>query len=438
MTMKHWRTALLAMATIFIYLVGDSYGSWCQASQLPHSNTSSKFPGPSETHFTVAQPPNNPRNEQRIAVLVPVVEIEPFHRFQDSKKFTVLEWPRSRLREDLQDTITSFDQLKGKTARQYKLRANEPIYKNDISEEVSPTELISELRKGGYILFIRHPKTNPDQADTDPLHLENFKAQRQLSDEGRQQAREMGEAIRALKIPILKVISSKFYRAQEAAKLLDVGEITTTTDVTEGGLVVSPRENQRRARALRELLSTPIAENKNIIIISHKQNLEDAAGKEFGDLVEAEVVVVKPLGDGTFKVVTRIPLPETWSKWAEETYKAVRISFWDRLRTDYGKPAAQFDAANVGALAGKYLNQKITIKGEITSVDVSNPKKCLVHMNPGITFDFVEMNRAAESCKVGETIFIDGILKKHSANGEILLAPAFTRDPSAPFVPQKP
>ena len=118
--------------------------------------------------------------------------------------------------------------------------------------------------------------------------------------------------------------------------------------------------------------------------------------------------------------------------------KPVAISFWDRLRTDYGNPAAQFQAANVAALAGKYLNKKITIKGDITSVDVSNPKHCLVHMNPGITFDFVEMKRAAESCKVGETIFIDGILKKHSAKGEILLAPAFTRDPTAPFVPQKP
>lgn len=118
--------------------------------------------------------------------------------------------------------------------------------------------------------------------------------------------------------------------------------------------------------------------------------------------------------------------------------KPVTINFWDRLRTDYGKPAAQFDAANVAALAGKYLNRKITIKGRITKVDASNPKHCLVHMNPGITFDFVEMKRAAESCKVGETILIDGILKKHSAKGELLLAPAFTRDPTAPFVPVKP
>jgi len=181
----------------------------------------------------------------------------------------------------------------------------------------SPTELLPELRKGGYVLFIRHPKTNPDQADTDPLNLENVKAQRHLSDDGRKQAKALGDAFRTLKIPVDKVISSKFYRAQEAARLLEVGEVTTSADVTEGGLVVSPNENQRRAKALRQLLATPPAKGKNLVIVSHKPNLQDAAGKEFGDVGEAEVVVFQPLGDGKFKVVARVAPPETWTKWAK-------------------------------------------------------------------------------------------------------------------------
>src|SRR5437879_7452136 len=97
----------------------------------------------------------------------------------------------------------------------------------------SPSDLLPELRKGGYVLFIRHPKTNPDQADTDPLNLDNIKAQRHLSDEGRRQARVLGQAFRDLKLPIEKVVSSKFYRAQEAAKLLDIGPVTASVDVTE-------------------------------------------------------------------------------------------------------------------------------------------------------------------------------------------------------------
>ena len=97
-----------------------------------------------------------------------------------------------------------------------------------------PKDLLPELKKGGYVLFIRHPRTNPDQADTDPLNLDNIKAQRQLSDDGRKQARALGESFRALGIPVEKVISSKFQRAQEAARLLAVGEVTTSIDVSEG------------------------------------------------------------------------------------------------------------------------------------------------------------------------------------------------------------
>jgi phosphohistidine phosphatase SixA len=180
----------------------------------------------------------------------------------------------------------------------------------------SPSNLLPELRKGGYILYMRHPKTNPDQADTDPLHLDNVKAQRQLSAEGRQQAKSMGEAFRAQKIPVEKVISSKFYRAYEAAKLLDVGEVTTTLDVSEGGLVVSPNENERRAKALRQLLATPPPAGKNLIIVSHKPNLLDAAGQEFGNVGEGGVVVFQALADGKFKAVARVA-PAEWAKWAK-------------------------------------------------------------------------------------------------------------------------
>lgn len=172
-------------------------------------------------------------------------------------------------------------------------------------------ELVPELQRGGYVLFLRHFQTDPDQADTDPLHLENTAAQRQLSDAGRKQAVAVGESIRALKIPVDRLIASKFFRAYESAKLLGVGNIAQSVDVTEGGLVVSPRENQRRAKALRELLSEPPSEGTNTVIVSHRPNLQDAAGLRFGDVGEGEAVVFKPLGGGEFEAVARVP----WDKW---------------------------------------------------------------------------------------------------------------------------
>jgi phosphohistidine phosphatase SixA len=177
-------------------------------------------------------------------------------------------------------------------------------------------QLLPALQKGGYVLYVRHPKTNEDQADTDPLHLDNVQAQRQLSDEGRAQAKALGTAVRALRIPVDHVLSSKFHRAQEAARVMDLGEVSTSTDVTEGGLVVSPKENKRRAAALAVLLSTTPPAGTNLVIVSHKPNLQDAAGKEFGDLGEGETVVFRPLGDGKFEVVARVP-SQLWTEWAK-------------------------------------------------------------------------------------------------------------------------
>jgi phosphohistidine phosphatase SixA len=183
----------------------------------------------------------------------------------------------------------------------------------DDSGAFSESAFVSELQKGGYVLFLRHFQTNVDQADTDPLNLENVKAQRQLTDEGRQKAVALGEAFRILKIPIGKVIASKFYRAYETGGLLKVGEVVQSIDVSEGGLVVSPRENQRRAKALQLLFSELPPAGKNHLIVSHRPNLQDAAGKQFGDTGEGEVVVFKPLGTGKFELVARVAPPEKWS-----------------------------------------------------------------------------------------------------------------------------
>jgi phosphohistidine phosphatase SixA len=177
--------------------------------------------------------------------------------------------------------------------------------------------IVAQLQKGGFVLFMRHGKTDPDQADTDPLHLDNIQAQRQLTDEGRQQARALGEAFRALKIPVGTVTCSKFNRAQETAKLLGFSTPQPSLDVSEAGLVVSTRENQRRAQALSELLSTPPPAGSNHFIVSHRPNLQDAAGKEFGDLSEAEVVIFRPLGSGKFELVARVAPVSVWTEWAK-------------------------------------------------------------------------------------------------------------------------
>ena len=185
-----------------------------------------------------------------------------------------------------------------------------------MAEDVrSETEWIDALRQGGHVIVFRHGATHPDQADTDPLNPRNIAQQRQLNDQGRALARAIGDALRNLKIPIGHVYTSVFQRAVETGTLLGFGEPTPSPDFTEGGLVVTPIENTRRAQALRKLASTPPPAATNIVVVTHKPNILDAFGKDWFDVREGEASVLKPDG-ANFKVVARVQ-PDEWGKLAQ-------------------------------------------------------------------------------------------------------------------------
>jgi phosphohistidine phosphatase SixA len=179
----------------------------------------------------------------------------------------------------------------------------------------SQTELLTALRAGGYVIVFRHGATYPDQADTEPLNFGNIEKQRQLNDDGRAKARVVGEAFRKLQIPVGQVHTSMFYRAVETGKL-GFGAATPTIDLTEGGLVASPNENNRRAQALRKLAATAPPAGTNVVIVTHKPNILDAFGKDWFEVREGEASVFKPDGNGGSKLFARVQVDD-WSKLAQ-------------------------------------------------------------------------------------------------------------------------
>lgn len=171
--------------------------------------------------------------------------------------------------------------------------------------------LVTAMKQGGYVIVLRHGATNPDQADTDPLHRDNIASQRLLSTQGRAVATRVGDSFRNLGIPLGRVYSSEFNRATETAKLVSGKSATTTPDVTEGGLVVSPAENARRAKALREMASTTPDAGVNTLIVTHKPNILDAFGEDWFDSKEGEASVFKPDGSKSLVLVARLQ-PADW------------------------------------------------------------------------------------------------------------------------------
>jgi phosphohistidine phosphatase SixA len=173
--------------------------------------------------------------------------------------------------------------------------------------------LATQLKQGGFVIVFRHGATNRDQADTDPLNYENVAKQRLLSDKGKEVAQQVGAAYRKLGIPLGEVYTSRYNRAIETGKLVSGHDVVATADVTEGGLVATPIENDRRAEALRKMAATRPAAGKNTLIVTHKPNILDAFGKDWFEVREGEASLFRPDGFGKLIPVARVQAAD-WIK----------------------------------------------------------------------------------------------------------------------------
>jgi phosphohistidine phosphatase SixA len=182
------------------------------------------------------------------------------------------------------------------------------------AEGADEKDIANALRAGGLVIVVRHGATFPDQADTDPFHPENIAAQRNLNDKGKAAAKTFGEALRQIGAPVGKVYTSQFNRAYETGVLAGFTDIEKTADLSEGGLVVSPNENNRRTQAFRQMVSTPPKAGTNTIIITHKPNILDALGKDWFEVKEGEASIFRP-ENGSYQLVGRVQMDD-WPRLA--------------------------------------------------------------------------------------------------------------------------
>ena len=172
------------------------------------------------------------------------------------------------------------------------------------SRQPAYSELLSELRKGGYILYLRHAATDFSQNDSKMKSYEDCSSQRNLTDAGRADASAVGAAIRGLGIPVGSVFASPFCRTVESAQLM-FGRAEKTQRV-RGGPVAS--EDSDHYAELRKILTAPIPKGANLVVVSHGNPFYSVAGPPY--LAEGEAAVIRPLGAG-FEVFARIRV-ENW------------------------------------------------------------------------------------------------------------------------------
>ncbi|MHC2277231.1 phosphohistidine phosphatase SixA [Bradyrhizobium diazoefficiens] len=179
-------------------------------------------------------------------------------------------------------------------------------------------DLVSSLKQGGYVLIFRHTATDDSQKDVYPFRFDDMSAQRQLSEKGRDMARQIGAAVKELAIPIGDVYTSRLNRAIETGKLISgrevrpVDALTDSSNASASGMANPAGANAKAGQSVRQLVDAPPKAGTNTFLVTHKTNIADAFGKDAGDVQEGEAFVYKASGSGPAAFAGRIK-PADWS-----------------------------------------------------------------------------------------------------------------------------
>lgn len=183
--------------------------------------------------------------------------------------------------------------------------ADPPVFQ----DKISGGDLIRALNSGGHVIYIRHAATEKDYADQISAVMGDCSTQRMLSEQGWQEARDIGAAFVAHRIPVASVYSSEYCRAWQTA------DLAFGRYVKKRELNFEPAEDYTEAQTkamrdrLRPLLAQAPAAGFNTVIVGHDDPFEAATGIYPEPMGVA--FVLKPDGKGGFDILADVG-PGEW------------------------------------------------------------------------------------------------------------------------------
>lgn len=131
-------------------------------------------------------------------------------------------------------------------------------------------EILRPLQKGGYVLVFRHAAADVGFDQTNSTEANWWKScdsklARQLNDQGKKDAADIGKAFKNLQIPVGKLFASEYCRCYTTANLMDLG---MTAQQTKELTYYVYEEAKRYENTMKLVDSQPI-EVKNTVIVGH-------------------------------------------------------------------------------------------------------------------------------------------------------------------------
>jgi phosphohistidine phosphatase SixA len=138
-----------------------------------------------------------------------------------------------------------------------------------------------------YVILLRHGDA-PGRNEPASFDLNDCATQRNLSDKGRDEAREMGDALRGRGVNVAKVLASRWCRTHETAELLNLGPVEAHR--TFDNLDFNKHRSVTMLERERQLIASWQGPGV-LVIVTHSSNIKALTGL---DAARGMVIVASP------------------------------------------------------------------------------------------------------------------------------------------------
>jgi len=149
-----------------------------------------------------------------------------------------------------------------------------------------------KLRAGGIVLLMRHASTAEGLGDPPDFKLGDCSTQRNLSEQGRDEARRVGERFRAEHIRVAKVFTSPWCRCRETA-MLAFGSAEDWTPLSS--VFDFPHQEPEFTERVKKRIGTYAAKKPAGVVVMVTHNVNIAALSRYS-VAPAELVLMRPDG----------------------------------------------------------------------------------------------------------------------------------------------
>ncbi|HBC40772.1 MAG TPA: histidine phosphatase family protein [Pseudanabaena sp.] len=127
----------------------------------------------------------------------------------------------------------------------------------------------------GKVVLLRHAIA-PGTGDPSGFRLGDCSTQRNLSEAGREQARQAGQEFRRRQIPVKQIHSSQWCRCLETARLLNLGEAKTTPALNS--FFSDRRTADTQTEQTRQIIAAHRQQEGVVIMVTHQVNITALTG----------------------------------------------------------------------------------------------------------------------------------------------------------------